>query len=194
MNDGVKPRSRDGGEKRGAGVSYTMEGNSPLRRIVVKGLGIIAISVLMLFAEGCTSNDKDGAGRKSEVTAPVVATELAVIGGAQPPIASSDPAANGGASLPASAPYEKANGPTVQQNINPAPFMLAGRGQAQGQGSASGAALITSGGLTSRADGTMSGPRDQPAATTGWGTQGPEPIPAATSGKPATQPSQKPPK
>jgi hypothetical protein len=161
--------------------------------MVVKSLGILGISVLLLLAAGCTSNDRVTAGKTAEVTTPTVATELAVISSAPPAISNSDPAANGGASLPASAPYEKANGPAVQQNINPAPFMLAGSGQAQGQGSRSGAALITSGGLTTRADGTMSGPNDQPAATTGWGTSGPQANPA-TNAKPAAQSSQTPPK
>lgn len=159
----------------------------------MKPLGTFAILILLLIAQGCTSNDKDTAGIKGNVTTPAAATEVAVTGNVPPVAPRLNPAANGGSGLPAIAPYGTPNGPAVQQNINPAPFMMA----AGGQGAAPphpGAGLITSGGLTSRADGTMSGPNDQPAATTGWGTPGPQANPAATSAKPAAEPSKAPPK
>ena len=156
----------------------------------MKLFGIFAILISFLFVQGCTSDNT--AGRKSEVTNPPAESELAVEGSAPAITSRLTPAANGGTSLPASAPYRQPNGVPVQQNINPAPFMVAAG--AQGSGPSSGASLITSGGLTSRADGTMSGPKDQPAASTGWGTPGPQAIPAATGGKPAAQSSQKPPK
>jgi hypothetical protein len=76
-----------------------------------------------------------------------------------------DPAANGGASLPASTPYD-GGGATVTQNVNPAPF-VAGSPQASGMASAPPPPNT----LTSRADGTMMGSNDQPAASTTWGTQ-----------------------
>jgi hypothetical protein len=158
----------------------------------VKLFGIFAILISFLLVQGCTSNDQT-AGRKSEVTNPPAAAEIAVVGNAPPITSRLTPAANGGTSLPASAPYRQPSGPSVQQNINPGPFLVAAGG-GQGAGPSSGASLITSGRLTSRADGTMSGPTDQPAASTGWGTQGPQPNPAATTGKPAVQPSQKTPK
>lgn len=156
----------------------------------MKTLGSVAILILVLFAQGCSSNDKDAAGIKGNVTTPAPATELAATANVPQVMTRLDPAANGGSSLPAIAPYSKPNGPAVQQNINPAPFMVA----AGGQGAATpgpGAGLITSGSLTSRADGTMSGPNDQPAATTGWGTQGPQAVPAAAPGKQASRPSPK---
>jgi hypothetical protein len=159
----------------------------------VKLFGIFAILISFLLVQGCTSNSQDAAGRKSEVTNPPAATETAVVSSAPPIAARAVPAANGGATLPANAPYRQPNGTAVQQNINPAPFLVAA-GAGQGAGPSSGASQITSGKLTSRADGTMSGPSDQPAAGTGWGTQGPQPNPAATSSKPATQSSQKTPK
>jgi hypothetical protein len=170
-----------------------MEENLAEEGTAVKPLLILTISFLLLLAQGCTSNDKSGAGRESSVTTPTSATELAVSGNVPPVTRSSDPAANGGADLAASTPYNQSNGATVQQNVNPAPFMTAGIGQAQGAG-AGGAALTTSGRLTSRADGTMSGPSDQPAATTGWGTAGPQGNAPAASTRPATQPAKAPPK
>jgi hypothetical protein len=151
----------------------------------VKQFGIIAILVSFSLVQGCSSSSRDSAGRTAEVTNPPAATELAVSSNVPAPLPRLDPAANGGSDLPASAPYRQANGQPVQQNINAAPFMVAAGGQ--GGGSSSGAALLTSGGFANRADGTMSGPNDQPAASTGWGTPGPQAIPAATSSKPATQ-------
>jgi hypothetical protein len=159
----------------------------------VKPLVILAVSSVLLLAQGCTSFDKDKAGVESSVTVPSSATGAPVAGNVPPVTPVSDPAANGGSSLPAASPYSQPNGAIAQQNINPAPFMTAAGGQAPG-GATTGAALITSGSLTSRADGTMSGPNDQPPATTGWGTPGPQAIPTAPSAKPATQPAKVPPK
>lgn len=133
---------------------------------------VISIScVLMLIALGCTSNDRSGAGREQtphEPAAPAPPGAIsASVGGstAQAP-GRSDPSANGGSSLTASTLYN-GNGTTVSQNINPAPFLTAN--QAQG-GHPSGAAVPPNP-LTSRADGDMRGPNDQPAAGTGGATQ-----------------------
>ncbi|HEY6271025.1 MAG TPA: hypothetical protein VIX19_03415 [Terriglobales bacterium] len=161
----------------------------------MKPLVIFAISFLLLLVLGCTSNDKSGAGRGSSVTRPESATELAVSANVPPVVPESDPAANGGSNLAAISPYSQPNGATAQQNVNPAPFLTeSAQAQALGESTA-GAQLTTSGSLTSRADGTMSGPQDQPAATTGWGTAGTNwTNPAATGAKPATHPTKAPPK
>ncbi|HKF21968.1 MAG TPA: hypothetical protein VKE93_10385 [Candidatus Angelobacter sp.] len=95
-----------------------------------------------------------------------------------------DPAANGGASLPASTPYD-GGGTTVTQNVNPVPF-VAGSPQASGTASAPSSPNA----LTSRADGTMSGSSDQPAASTTWGTQATNWYPSSGTA-PATQPQGK---
>jgi hypothetical protein len=170
-----------------------MEGNLAQEGTAVKPLLILTISFLLLLAQGCTSNDKSGAGVEGSITTPASASVAPPSGNAPPVTRSSDPAANGGAGLAASAPYSQANSATVQQNVNPAPFMTAGVGQGQGAGS-DGATSTTSGRLISRADGTMSGPNDHPAATTGWGTPGPQGNPPPASAKPATHPVKAPPK
>lgn len=153
----------------------------------MKTLTVLAFSSLLLLALGCSSFG--GAGVETDDTAHTTTTVAS--SGANTSHAS-DAAANGGSSLPASSPYSQPNGATAQQNVNPAPFMTAGGGQ--GQGTSSGGASLGSGALTSRADGTMSGPNDQPAATTGWGTSatnwtGPA---AATGATPATKPAKAP--
>jgi hypothetical protein len=140
----------------------------------VKQLAIFSIALALSLAQGCTSNDKDKAGTERSITTPASASVAPASGGVAPISQPSDPAANGGSALPAAAPYSEANGASAPQNVNPAPFLVAN--ESAGPGGATSAPAST---LTSRADGTMSGPRDLPAATTGWGT------PAAASEKPA---------
>jgi len=142
----------------------------------MKNLAVFFISFALLSVLGCTSNDRVGAGREGNLNTPstpattheVPADSRAQSSG-QP-----DPAATGGSSLPAIAPYQ-GGGETVTQNVNPAPFLVA----SQPGGGSSGA---PSNALTSRADGTMRGPNDLPAASTGWGTSG-----QPTTAKPAVQ-------
>lgn len=129
----------------------------------MKYLAIFSIALILLVAQGCTSNDRFGAGTAGSITTPASASAAPPSGGAAPISRPSDPAANGGSTLPAAAPYS--DGSSVPQNVNPAPFLTAS--QSGGAGGASSAPPST---LTSRADGTMRGPNDQPAATTGWGT------------------------
>jgi hypothetical protein len=118
---------------------------------------------LVLMALGCTSNDKNGAGREATpaetaAPAPPTAATASVSPASTEAPGRSDPSANGGSSLTASTPYN-GNGQTVSQNINPAPFLTASQ-----RGTSTTAVPPNS--LTSRADGTMSGPNDQPAAGT----------------------------
>jgi hypothetical protein len=130
---------------------------------------LFAISCILSLAQGCTSLDRDGAGVESNVASATLAPSASsapASPSAAPISASSDPAANGGSSLPASAPYTQENSASVPQNLNPAPFLAGG----QAQGADSGSQAAPSSSLTSRADGTMIGPNDLPAATTGWGT------------------------
>src|SRR5215475_3074808 len=85
---------------------------------------------LVLMALGCTSNDKDGAGREATpaaeaaAPAPPTAATASVSPASTEAPGRSDPSANGGSSLTASTPYN-GNGQTVSQNINPAPFLTA---------------------------------------------------------------------
>jgi hypothetical protein len=141
----------------------------------MKHLALFFISFALLCALGCTSNDRVGAGREGNLNTPntPAATQGIPADSQTQPSGRPDPAANGGSSLPASAPYQ--GDATVTQNVNPAPFLTASQPEA---GSTGGAPSNT---LTSRADGTMRGPNDQPAATTGWGAS-PQP---STTAKPA---------
>jgi hypothetical protein len=151
----------------------------------MKYLALFSVSCILLLTQGCTSLDQSGAGVESSVAAvpqasptpPAPASASAV-----PPPGQPDPAANGGSSLPASAPYTQANSASVPQNVNPAPFLAGG----QAQGAASGSPAAPSGRLTSRADGTMIGPNDLPAATTGWGAPVLQPASTAKAGKKPT--------
>lgn len=148
----------------------------------MKQLAIFSIALVLSLAQGCTSNDKDKAGTEGSITTPASASIAPASGGAAPISQPSDPAANGGSALPAAAPYSEASGASAPQNMNPAPFLVAN--ESAGPGGATSAPATT---LTSRADGTMSGPSDLPAATTGWG------MPAAASEKPAANTRSKPP-
>jgi hypothetical protein len=141
----------------------------------MKHLAVCSVLFVLMFGQGCTSNDRTPAGPEGSLNTPESAPATAS-GSATQPSGQADPAANGGSSLPASAPYQ-GNGAPVSQNLNPAPFLAAS--QPQGQASGSTTALD---GLTSRADGTMRGPNDQPAASTGWGSPAQTAQPAS-SGK-----------
>lgn len=122
---------------------------------------VLLIGCLLLFVQGCTRNDRDSAGLRHEPGAPTEATAVPPSAGTQG--YQGDSSANGGLGLRAAAPY--ASGSTAQQNVNPGPFVSAGQGPA---GTA--ATMPSTSMLTRSADGTMSGPNDLPAATTGWGT------------------------
>jgi hypothetical protein len=147
----------------------------------VKQLAIFFIALVLSLAQGCTSNDKDKAGTEGSITTPASASVAPASGGAAPISQASDPAANGGSTLPAAAPYSDASAPSAQQNVNAAPFLVAN--ESAGPGGTTSAPAST---LTSRADGTMSGPNDLPAATTSWGTS------AAANEKPSSTTKSKP--
>jgi hypothetical protein len=142
----------------------------------VKQLAIFSIALVLSFAQGCTSNDKDKAGTEGSITTPASASVAPASGAAAPISRPSDPAANGGSALPAAAPYSDAGGASAPQNVNPAPFLVAS--ESAGRGGSTSAPSNT---LASRADGTMSGPTDLPAATTGWG------APVTANEKPAAK-------
>jgi hypothetical protein len=133
----------------------------------MKHLAVLITSFALLCAPGCTSNDRVGAGREGNLNTPntPAATQGVPADSRTQATGRPDPAANGGSSLPASAPYQ--GGTAVTQNVNPAPFLTASQPEAGGN-----AAGAPSNALTSRADGTMRGPNDQPAASTGWGAPG----------------------
>ena len=131
-------------------------------KTVVKTVLMVAITCVLLCAQGCTRNDRDTAGLQREPNIPPTQA------GPEPSnpgeqAYQTDPAANGGLSLHAAAAY--ADGATVSQNLNPAPFVNAGQTSPGTTG-----AVPDPNRLTRSADGTMSGPHDLPPATTGWGT------------------------
>jgi hypothetical protein len=141
----------------------------------VKTLFSVVIAYALLCAQGCTRNDRDTAGLQREPGVPPTQAASEPTSPAEPTY-QSDPAANGGLTLRAAAPYA-AGGAAVSQNVNPGPFVNAAQGS-----SSTNSAVPDPNLLTRSADGTMSGPNDLPAATTGWGT------PAANYGS-APQPA-----
>jgi hypothetical protein len=158
--------------------SITLKEKPTVKQLAIVVIVSVALA-LLFFAQGCTSNDRVTAGTEGSITTPASAT-LAPPSGAAPPVSQpSDAAANGGSSLPAAAPYRDAGAPAAQ-NVNPTPFLVASQNAGPG-----GANSPPSNTLTSRADGTMSGPNDLPAASTGWGTSPAAAKPAAGA-KPQT--------
>ncbi len=123
----------------------------------------------ILFVLGCSGNDKDraSAATGSGASLPSSAAGAEGSGVVPPEQPQMDAGASGGSSLPASTPYSQGKGGTVAQNVNAAPFLTS---ESIKGGAAQRAASST--GLVSRADGTMYGPSDQPAAGVGPGMQG----------------------
>jgi hypothetical protein len=121
--------------------------------------------------------------RPSEPIKQAAGSTTTVAAASAQPAAHPDPAANGGSLLPASTPYD-GGGTTVAQNVNPVPF-LAGSPQASGTASAP----PSPNALTSRADGTMSGSSDQPAASTTWGTEATNWYPSSGAAPAVQQPA-----
>jgi hypothetical protein len=128
----------------------------------VKYFVVLAAVFCLALAQGCTSNDKDQPGPQTSILKPA-APPMAASAGAAPISWPADPMANGGYTLPAAAPYSQPGTAPVSQAVNPGPFLMANRNS----GSAGGPTAVGNS-LASRADGTMSGPHDHPAATTGW--------------------------
>lgn len=129
----------------------------------------ILIGLAMICVLGCSGNDKDRATAATG-SAPSFQNQAAGAEGAgvvPPEQPQSDPASSGGSMLPASTPYSQGKGAAVSQNVNPAPFLTS---ESVKGNAAQRAASST--GLVSRADGTMYGPSDQPAAGVGPGMQG----------------------
>ena len=115
---------------------------------------------------GCSGDDKDRATAGSGMPSSSNTSEGA--GG----VASADqsvqvnPSSSGGSTLPASMPYSQGKSGAVSQSVNPAPFLTASEAKPETQ------KATGSTGLVSRADGTMYGPNDQPAAGIGPGMEG----------------------
>jgi hypothetical protein len=127
----------------------------------MKQLALFYAVIAGLLMSGCDT------ARPSEPVAKGAEGNAAAAAVAPQPPPQPDPAANGGASLAASTPYNGGATVAQAQNVNPAPFLTGN--QAQPSGTAG--ALPAPNSLTSRADGTMYGANDQPAASTTWGTQ-----------------------
>jgi hypothetical protein len=124
----------------------------------VKNLFSIAVICTLMIVAGCEMNRTPlpslpdaarGAAGAGELPAP-----------APPQI---DSASNGGSSLMAAAPYAGDGKGTVQQNINPVPFLQTSVPMKSGMSMPASAAET----LVSRADGTMFGPTDLPPAGAG---------------------------
>lgn len=143
-------------------------------------------ALLLSIILGCSGVDKDTATNMGGVYAEAGQGVSGQPATQQP--AQTDPESSGGSNLAASAPYTGT--PTATQNINGAPFLTAsgeatgqqGPGQAQNR-------------LTSRADGTMMSPNDEPAAGIGPGLTvpvGSTPMPSRSQTTAATPKPNKP--
>lgn len=135
----------------------------------VHGILTLLLMAGLVVVMGCSGNDKDRAtassgSMPSMPTAAQGAAGAGVASGDQ--AVQADPSSSGGSTLPASTPYTQGKGTAVSQNVNPAPFLTASQAKPAMEGSAG------SRGLVSRADGTMFGPADLPAAGIGPGTEG----------------------
>jgi hypothetical protein len=139
----------------------------------MKTLPGFLVLLLIVYAVGCSGNDKD---RATQPTGSMPSFANTSSGAEGAGVASGDqkletsPESSGGSSLEASTPYSSGKGGAVSQNINPAPFLAASAAGSGVQGAAPRTASST--GLVSRADGDMYGPSDLSAAGVGPGTSG----------------------
>lgn len=136
----------------------------------MKRSALLFASLMLISLLGCSGTNKDIAVQPAG-SIPLEPTEAAGANGAKGNVApveapGADAHASGGTTLAVSTPYNQPNAPAVAQNLNAAPFLVS----TEWKGSAS--QQPPSPGLTSRADGTMFGPADQPAAGIGPGTMG----------------------
>lgn len=130
--------------------------------------GFLALLLFVGIGVGCSGSDKDRATASSgsAPSSPNIAQGAAGAGMSSADEQTQvDPSASGGSTLPASTPYSQEKGKAVSQNVNPAPFLTASQSKPGAQNAAST-------GLVSRADGTMFGPADLPAAGVGPGMEG----------------------
>jgi hypothetical protein len=138
-------------------------------------------ALLLSIILGCSGVDKDTVTDRGGVYAQsgqgVSGMPVTQQPATQQPVRT-DPESSGGSNLAASAPY--AGTPTATQNINGAPFLTASGESAgqQGPGQAPNR-------LTSRADGTMMSPNDEPAAGIGPGLT----IPIGSTPMPSRSPA-----
>lgn len=136
----------------------------------MKRCALLFASLMLISLLGCSGTNKDTAVAPTG-SMPLEPTEAAGANGAKGNVASveapgPDAHSSGGSSLAVSTPYNQPNAPAAAQNLNAAPFLVStGFKGAPSQ-------QPPTPGLTSRADGTMSGRQDQPAAGIGPGTMG----------------------
>jgi hypothetical protein len=133
------------------------------------GFGFLALLMIVCAVfVGCSGNDKDRATASSGSVPSSPNTAQGAAGAGMRTVdeaAQVDPSSSGGSTLATSTPYTDGKGAAVSQNVNPAPFLTANEA---GATTARGGAST---GLVSRADGTMYGPSDQPAAGVGPGME-----------------------
>lgn len=134
----------------------------------MKRCALLFASLILISLLGCSGTNKDTAVAPAG-SMPLEPTEAAGANGAKGNVApvevpGSDAHASGGTTLAVSTPYDQPNAPQASQNLNAAPFLVS-----TGTKSTASQQPPTPG-LTSRADGTMFGPEDQPAAGIGPGT------------------------
>ncbi len=156
-----------------------------LRGTEMKKFSLISFALMLVAVLGCSGNDLDR-GTSPRGAKPLPANEAAGAqgsrGSAPSPTTQTDAHASGGSSLEASLPYSQPNTPAASQNLNAAPFLVAAEPHKAGEIPAQ----PWSPGLTSRADGTMYGPTDQPAAGAGPGMM-PAPEGKVSPGKQTPQ-------
>lgn len=133
----------------------------------MKRLALLFVSLMLISLPGCSGSNKDTAVAPTG-SMPLKPTEDAGANGAKGNVApveapGSDAHASGGTSLAVSTPYNQPNAPAATQTLNAAPFLVS----TEEKGAAS--QQPPTPGLTSRADGTMFGKQDQPAAGIGPG-------------------------
>lgn len=136
----------------------------------MKRFALLFSSLMLVSLLACSGTNKDTAVEPAG-SIPLEPTEAAGANGAKGNVApveapGPDAHASGGSTLAVSTPYNQPNATAISQNLNAAPFLVStgGKGASSQQ--------PPNPGLTSRADGTMFGPHDQPAAGIGPGTTG----------------------
>jgi hypothetical protein len=132
-------------------------------------VALLLAVITLMFAVGCSSKSateekRENASRASQETVAASAAQGSRSETNQPESAKLNPASSGGSSLQASMPYSQPNAPAASQNLNAAPFLTTAESAATRV-----PAPTWSPALTSRADGTMYGPGDRPAAGIGQG-------------------------
>ena len=128
---------------------------------------LLAVSALAIISFGCPGTGQDkyfNDAKRGNAVNPSGTATLSAPSESASASGLLSAQASGGSNLPASMPYIASNAPAVSQNLNAAPFLTTA-------GAPMSNVFVSpqQQGLTSRAEGNMSGPSDQPAAGIGRG-------------------------